>query len=668
MSTVEDVLSGAAQWCVIHAEAEAFLRTLPDACVDGSVCDPPYGIGTRDPLISEILDYFTGQATLDTGGDFMSEKWSLPPVSLWREVFRVLKPGAWIAVFGGTQTDDLLSIGLRAAGFERQDAIDIYGTGRLAWVNSQGMAKGLNISKAIDEAAGLEREVIGVGNTDCPYLSRGEKCQGHNDLDRLGETVHQAATAPASTEAAHWDGHSTSVAPKHEPVLLFRKPFAQVTSEQLRAATGWDHWHSIRDLRRPEARAEAAARFGCDVPEKARVVTKRALHSSVTSRVELQAGNGWAVLAVRDEGPYREWSTRTVAANVLAHGCGGVNIGATRIAHNDPVQTTVRTVGKFSGIAYAKDAYSINMDGGTMASANPLGRMPNNVCLIHCDECREVGTRAVRGQNPIYAGTGKGDTGMLSTGPRPSGAGIGYGSPDGTETVPAWECLAGCPACLATTVAPAGGAAPACECGAAMTWICTVADLDASAGLLVSSGGTIKAHHAAMGYGGGNGSERTAIKDSGGASRFFHTFKPDASPVVYAGKSPSKERHAGGKNPHVCVKPQRALRHFWKLIMPPGGVGLDCFSGSGSGAAAGVAEGFRVVAVEQDAEHVETSLRRIPALLAMAGVESAGGGPRPVAPVQAAKKKAKPADGQRDLFALFAEHAAKAEREAKGAA
>lgn len=323
--TANDVLADRAKWCVIHTESEAFLRTQAEGTYDGGVFDPPYGLGTREPTADEIIAYLSGQATLDTGGDFMGEAWSLPPVSFWREVFRVLKPGAWIAVFGGTQTDDLLSIGLRAAGFERQDAIDVFGTSRLAWVQAQGMLKGLNISKAIDEAAGLERVVVGTRDRYHDGVTRQRLGDHANGIKILACSENGVAdiTAPASPEAARWDGHNTAVAPKHEPVLLFRKPLAQVTSAQLYAATGWDHWHSIRDLRRPEAQAEAAARFGCDVPEKARVVTKRALHSGVTSRVELQAGDGWAVLAVRDEEPYREWSTRTVAANVLVHGCAG---------------------------------------------------------------------------------------------------------------------------------------------------------------------------------------------------------------------------------------------------------------------------------------------------------------------------------------------------------
>jgi DNA modification methylase len=40
-----EVLSGARQWCVIHAPNEAVLPTLPLGVIDALVTDPPYGIG-----------------------------------------------------------------------------------------------------------------------------------------------------------------------------------------------------------------------------------------------------------------------------------------------------------------------------------------------------------------------------------------------------------------------------------------------------------------------------------------------------------------------------------------------------------------------------------------------------------------------------------------------
>ena len=43
-ATPADVLSGAARWCVVEGDALALLASLPDACVDAVIMDPPYGV------------------------------------------------------------------------------------------------------------------------------------------------------------------------------------------------------------------------------------------------------------------------------------------------------------------------------------------------------------------------------------------------------------------------------------------------------------------------------------------------------------------------------------------------------------------------------------------------------------------------------------------------
>lgn len=115
------------------------LRNLPDASVHAVVSDPPYGLGSKDPDPLDIFQYVLG-GSLETGKDFMGADWSLPTVSVWREVYRVLKPGGHVLAFAGTRTFDMMSIGLRMAGFECRDTI-----GRnypiLQWNQGQGMPK-----------------------------------------------------------------------------------------------------------------------------------------------------------------------------------------------------------------------------------------------------------------------------------------------------------------------------------------------------------------------------------------------------------------------------------------------------------------------------------------------------------------------------------------------
>src|SRR5690606_16243333 len=78
----------------------------------------------------------------------------VPHPDIWREVYRVLKPGGHALVFAGTRTQDLMTISLRLAGFEVRDVIE--------WLYFSGMPKSHDVSKAFDKREGAEREVVGV--------------------------------------------------------------------------------------------------------------------------------------------------------------------------------------------------------------------------------------------------------------------------------------------------------------------------------------------------------------------------------------------------------------------------------------------------------------------------------------------------------------------------
>ena len=199
---------------IIHGDCLEELKKLEDNSIDAVVCDPPYGLSNTKP--AQVADVLKAWVTGDTvsvpakKGGFMGKDWDsfVPPPAVWEECMRVLKPGGHMAVFAGARTQDLMGLSIRLAGFEIRDT--------MGWIYGSGMPKSHNISKAIDKAAGAEREVVGTGTSGKTYGMGGlrgvETSTGSFDI-----------TAPATSEAQHWDGWGTALKPAIEPIILARK-------------------------------------------------------------------------------------------------------------------------------------------------------------------------------------------------------------------------------------------------------------------------------------------------------------------------------------------------------------------------------------------------------------------------------------------------------------
>lgn len=222
-----------------HGDCLDVLRELPDASVDSVVTDPPYGLAntTDSKVIETITAWLAGDREYLPGGSgFMGKAWDafVPPVAVWDEAMRVLKPGGHLLAFAGSRTFDLMTLGIRLAGFEVRDSI--------AWLYGSGFPKSMDVSKAIYKAAGATREASGDrGNTQCGYLDRGEVCPGHDDAGQSmsGATVHRLPTAPATPDAERWQGWGTALKPAFEPVVVARKPLAgTVAANVLTHGTG----------------------------------------------------------------------------------------------------------------------------------------------------------------------------------------------------------------------------------------------------------------------------------------------------------------------------------------------------------------------------------------------------------------------------------------------
>ena len=156
---------------------------------------------------------------------FMSSLWDGTGVEtdtrLWRECLRVLKPGGHCLAFGSPRTWHNLQTAIEKSGFGLRDSI--------AWLYAQGFPKSLDVSKAIDKAAGAERPSLGV--------VKGAASSNTASLGEFAPTYH--ATAPATPDAERWQGWGTALKPAFEPVVVARKPLVgTVASNVLAWGTG----------------------------------------------------------------------------------------------------------------------------------------------------------------------------------------------------------------------------------------------------------------------------------------------------------------------------------------------------------------------------------------------------------------------------------------------
>lgn len=190
--------------------ADARQLPLADGSVDAVVCDPPYELG------------FMGRAWDSTGVAYDQRT--------WREALRVLKPGGHLLAFGGSRTWHRLCVAIEDAGFEIRDSI--------AWLYGSGFPKSLDVSKAIDKAAGAERAVIGTGRD---HAKRTVAAGRGATICREGgpAPIGQIITAPATDDAHRWQGWGTGLKPAFEPIVVARKPLAgTVASNVLAYGTG----------------------------------------------------------------------------------------------------------------------------------------------------------------------------------------------------------------------------------------------------------------------------------------------------------------------------------------------------------------------------------------------------------------------------------------------
>ncbi len=216
------------------------MRGLPDHSIDAVVTDPPYGLS------------------------FMGNRWDcdVPAVEVWVECLRVLKPGGHLLAFAGTRTQHRMAVNVEDAGFEIRDM--------MAWVYATGFPKSLDVSKAIDRAAGAVRvdAVTGghMGISERAGDGRNAQADAVHAMDFHGQVNKGASMrgTPVTEAAQQWAGWGTALKPAFEPITVARKPLAgSVANNVLTHGVGGLNIDGCRLAGESTLRVQGNAEIGC---------------------------------------------------------------------------------------------------------------------------------------------------------------------------------------------------------------------------------------------------------------------------------------------------------------------------------------------------------------------------------------------------------------------
>lgn len=514
---------------VIHDDMLAALPTVDAESIDAVVTDPPYHLtsivkrfgGTNAAPAQHGTDGAVARATRG----FMGKQWDGGDIAFrpetWAEVFRVLKPGAHLVAFSGTRTYHRMVCAIEDAGFEIRD--------QLAWVyasgfNKVGMLKNRHheLWCKCDGEQTPERDLRSLRSADVPASEyTGKKCWQvlFTNMPEQSTCTQQYGTARPEPEASN--GEQPGL--EGRPVLGAgqglrddtQSPTSASTPERLRVRAhpggGEDVGASAPAGRGGSSQEPGSSGQPAGESEGLRLASGAldggALRDGgccprcggISRAFDGFGGSlkpAWEPIVLAR----KPLSERTIAANVLAHGTGAINVDACRIDGIKP-QVTQGINSNPTSFAVAKK---------TRISGHPNeGRWPAN--LAHDGSPEVLAEFAKYGESKRVAGGSRGSSQI---------------------------------------------------------------------------------------WGGANGEQsRNGHNDTGTAARFFYSAKADAGDRL--------------SSKHPTVKPVDLMRWLVRMVTPPGGTVLDPFAGSGTTGMACLAEGFRAVLIEREAEYVADIRRRL---------------------------------------------------------
>jgi DNA modification methylase len=290
---------------VHHGNCLDILPTLPDCSVDSVVTDPPYELG------------FMGKDWDNSGIAYR--------VNLWSEVLRVLKPGGHLLAFGGTRTYHRMAVAIEDAGFEIRDSIH--------WVYGSGFPKSLDVSKAIDKQrhdrediykvtawVREARDAAGISNRDIDDAFGFAGMAGHWTSTKSQPAVPTLDQVPTLLEVL---GVEADNVPEDIRRLLW-----DLNGKKGQPGENW--------AKREVIGSKTSGIANKDEGPRHTIGASKAVEVDITAAATDAAKQweGWGTALKPAHEPIvvaRRPLIGTVAANVLQHGTGALNIDGTRI-------------------------------------------------------------------------------------------------------------------------------------------------------------------------------------------------------------------------------------------------------------------------------------------------------------------------------------------------
>ena len=280
-----------------EGDCREVMASMAASSVDAIVTDPPYGLS------------------------FMGKGWDhgVPGVEFWTEALRVAKPGAHLLAFGGTRTYHRLACAIEDAGWEIRDCV--------MWVYGGGFPKSLDVSKAIDRMDAREEQSARRYRFTAWVRSTGVTAKQISDATgtNMGGHYTTAASQPAIMTREHLE------ACRH---LLGEVPEWVEREADIRSVESKNFAEREVVGQKTAGIANPKDRDRHTIGGSAAVVVD--ITAPATGAARKWAGWGtalkpaWEPVIVA-----RKPLAGTVAANVLEHGTGAINVDGCRVGGED---------------------------------------------------------------------------------------------------------------------------------------------------------------------------------------------------------------------------------------------------------------------------------------------------------------------------------------------